>query len=110
MQLHHDRHPASSPPPAGIELFGEPEFPEIRVSGRVLHLDKVLSDATTGLIEQWLSLVRDAGDDDQAVLAGVRATAAIARELGFTARVTLSMRYPSDGDWFSLDARNPADP
>src|SRR3954454_23821492 len=81
---------------ASIELFGETEFPEVRGD-----LDRLgVSDATKALVEDWLSSVRDATDDDQAVLAGVRAAAAIARELSYTSRVRLSMRYPFTGDWF----------
>lgn len=89
-----------------IELFGETEFPEVRGD-----LDRLgVSDATKALVEEWLSLVSDATDDDQAVLAGVRAAAAIARELRYTSRVLLSMRYPFIGDWFVFEVRDPSEP
>ena len=94
----------------GIELFGEPEFPEIRLDRQVVDLEQLgLSEATTRLVERWLSLVRDGWDDDQAVLAGVLAAAAIARERKFSTPVELAMRYPGDGDWFGFDVRNPGD-
>lgn len=92
----------------GIELFGEPEFPEVRLDREAVHLDQLgLSGAATGLVERWLSLVQDGSDDDQAVLAGVRAAAAIARELNWSTPVELAMRYPSTENWFSFDVRNP---
>jgi hypothetical protein len=99
--------------PKVIWLFGERQFASIEVDDHreVELLDLGLSDATNALVQRWLTLVRDdlAEQHDEAVLAGVRAAAAIARELDFTVSVNIAMRDPRVGDWFSLDTRNPGD-
>jgi hypothetical protein len=99
--------------PKVIWLVGERQFPAIEVDDRqeIDLLDLGLSGATNTLVERWLQLVRDDREErhDEAVLTGVRAAAALAREFGFTVRVNLAMRDPRVGEWFSVDTRNPGD-
>jgi hypothetical protein len=98
-----------------VTLFGERGFPELQ-DEHCQALDPSslrLTPQTRGLIADWLSLMeRDVeSEHDATLLAGVRAGAAIARELRWKVPVQLAMRDPFvQGAWLSLDFGDPSVP
>lgn len=97
--------------PTEIVLMGERGFPAVHTDVHDIVDDLAelsLSAATTALVERWMELVANDRDEehDDTVLAAVRATAAVRREVGPRVRVSFKMRDPRLGDWMSFDARD----
>jgi hypothetical protein len=94
-----------------IYLFGEPEFPVVEDSNHdpIDHRELGLSQRSNVLVDKWIDLVRTSSPEqhDLAVMAGLRAATAIARDLNFSRRVNLAMCDPLDGPWFSIDVIEP---
>ena len=99
----------SSARPTEIMLMGERGFPAVHTDVHDIVddlTDLSLSASTTALVEHWMDLVANDRDDEQddTLLAAVRAAAVVKRDVGPTVRVSFQMRYPRLGDWISFDA------
>jgi hypothetical protein len=99
----------SSARPTEIMLMGERGFPAVHTDVHDIVddlTDLSLSASTTALVERWMELVANDRDDEQddTLLAAVRAAAAVKRDVGSTVRVSFQMRYPRLGDWIGFDA------
>ena len=99
----------SSARPTEIMLMGERGFPAVHTDVHDIVddlTDLSLSASTTALVERWMELVANDRDDEQddTLLAAVRAADAVKRDVGAAVRVSFQMRYPRLGDWIGFDA------
>jgi hypothetical protein len=100
--------PASEDPNLwAVRLFGEWEHPAVQINDHrpVDYRDLPVTGLARSSLAVWLSVAgaQSGHTRDDMLVAGARAAALVARDVGNAVRVTFTMRDGQDGQWLRFD-------